>query len=629
MVAPQAIVNEAKTVAAVVQPAAEAVQKLENSLSAKMTTKEIDGVVHSVAPFVRNKSNVSELTGGLAGGVQTIASYPSQLSGMIAMGVPITQVIKPELNTGNQIIDGIGGTVLGTVGMFVPIHAAGHIIAGAGEKIAGVTGAVVGGIGNTANFVNKAIGNDGVGDVATSLKTTGDSIKNAGVSAMKPLHITSDVMGAPFQMVRESKLGDLANVGTMAVDNIAINASKLGIKNEKFYQGLQTAHNKIEGVESSVKGGAKNLLNKVAGEEKAGAIIDNLKERGTYKTVRQAAAIGTIVAQNTNTVHGFVEAYDKLAEMYGKKDAKVTDVLFDQNVDPLFAKARKETMGNIPAAALISVVSNVAQWKLANNQNISTGIGGKMGAVADIGSMMAAIMLPQMALNHFKPNSEILNLHSAACDSYEAYGQVPAELTAHILKTQSPSFSGRSQAIATNLVADHYAENNIPPAQIFKAVSSGEAASLGYMLMEQRTDKMRAYDLVDADPEQKIVPIAYQSPIRIPQDRIYDYAAINRATDLDELTQAVATFIVDTQPSFADGGKNEKYLPQIAQIAALEIATKGMAAEDVVNRGSSDLVLKSFEKMPPELQVASNSVEMQGRLQDRALAMAGAGGGRI
>jgi hypothetical protein len=590
----------------------------------------------NIVPFVRGRSNASGLTSELVNGAQTAASLPSQISNAIVTGGIPAAAVLPTLSTGNPIIDGVGGAAIGVAGAFVPVNKLPDIIAGVGEKAAALTGSVVGGIGNTTGFVNKAIGSEKVGNFATSIKNTGDNIKNAGISAMKPLHVASDMMGAPFQMMRESQLGALPKVGSTAVENIREQTNKLGINNQQIDLKFQQIKDKISGFEDKITDGAKKSFNKIVGEERAGAIIENVSKQNTYATVRKVAAVGTIVAQNSNTIHGFVESYDKLAEMYADlkgvslEKIKPTDVLFDNKVDPLFERARKETMGNILPAAMISVVSNIAQWKLSCNPNISTGISGKMGAIADIGSTLAAVMLPQMALGMVKPQSDVLDLHHAAMNTYEAYGVIPSELGVQILQNLSPSFSGRSQAIAVNVLANYFEEKAFTPQQIFDSISSSEAASLGYQLMDERAAKMQSYGLIDPNiAEQKMVPISHQSNVVVPQDQVYNYSLIKRAGSIDELAKAVAGFISETQPAFANGGVNASLLPQVAQIAAIDIAQNGTQAEDVVKLGSADLVLDSLKmmqmKQKPNAAVISDSVESQGLVSNKELAITGAG----
>jgi hypothetical protein len=566
---------------------------LERSLAQPSATNAAQNVVNQINP-----SSISSTAVGVA---DNIAQVPQGAMGVISAGM-------------------LPSMVVGTVAM-IP------------DKIGSFVGSAVGGIGNL--FKNNAIQN------------VGQNIKEAGFRIGNPFHVVAETFNAPqrhfsdipiaeghhtiskgikhlwqqsVNLDYDSKLArDFSGNGVLqkniitgiekngnlkiATQSIPLKDSELLVSGwqQKTRDFLWNAGEKVEKIENQVGEKFGNGIKTVFGENNANKIKDFAEKETFYRGAMKVSAVASSVAQDVKIAHTFDEAYKKLESLYktvkgiaAEEKVKVTDVLFDRDVPEIYNQARGEILGKAPLAAILAVANNVVSWKTASNDHMQ----GMKGLAVIAGIQLAT----SKALGAVMPNSPILELHDVASQIYAQNGKLPPELIDDIISTATPSFRGRINEIKRQVLAAHYNELGLSPAQLLKEITSGQIAATAFDILEKRNRAMEEHDLTDYDTNRPMQRLGKDSPIAVPVNHIYSYTMIkNAGDDLPSLKEAVAEFIIESQPSFREGGINCDKLDAVAFNVAEQIIEKQITPQTVVNKSSVGMVLealKHIQKIP-------------------------------
>ncbi len=413
------------------------------------------------------------------------------------------------------------------------------------RRLAGTAGILEGASKATQKPIDVVFGLSFAGMGAGALRWISNAVRLKGVG--QAFESLGELANAPMQWMQNTSVADIGTVISSAHGNAAGILQKHGastladsVRNqgaavagleqqgkEMFGNAVQGAANRAAGHLSDIKiplgsaeAGAKTVTGQGLGKAVSSmpAAIGNAMKResimsATYKT----GAVLSSAAQDLTTVNAFRTKLDQLCELYA--DATGVDVksvspiklLFAKKSDlpPLVLAERDHVAGCMGPAALMSVASNIASYKMAAYFGNQTGMhGGMQGMFALMAAQMAASTLMGATL----PRSPLLDIYAVTKDVHAATGKIPADLCAEFLATATPTLRavGADNAY-TQALAEEYTKAGRTPAEILKDIGSGQVAA----------DLSRVTDRLNAEQAKAAVPVAKIAHAE-PQGRVHE-----------------------------------------------------------------------------------------------------------
>jgi hypothetical protein len=671
---PTAISNATQQVGKAAAPTVEGLENLLNSEEAleaagKATARaQQQSLENKAAHLGSSAAPAMQVTGSavagapvldhVLGGVASVGNLSQQVSSMAWMG-PTAGMFVPE--TVNPMVKMTASMV-----PVVPVIGA---VVGAVNGIGNVAGSTVGAVGNITGL--------------DCMHGVGDAIKGGVKDLTMPLTEGAKMIQAPVNVLRHGKLEDVLHLPSEAIGHVKErvhafipaankvvnsapdltvtkevvqsleNSLALGAA-EKGATGVATAVNAAQGTMGNVatggfgqrlKDGLSNIGQSARGiEDNIGATLsqkarDWLPEGASNAVTNYAknetilgatlkfGAVASAVHEDVQMARTFISAFDKLKLLYANtkgldvEAVTLKQVVCDKDVSPCVETARKAVMGNLPAAALLTVVSNIAAWEAAGINAAQIQGGGKYGAAAAIAMQIGIPILAQMGLGMLTPKDKVMELNCAAHELYQEQGVLPKELIGALIQQTSSSFRGSNQDLMLEMLAEHYSDRAISPKALMQAITSGEVAATGYMLFEERRQQMDMHGLVDMNPDAPLAPVytlgmTGQKEVAgyIPEPFIYDHAMIDSARaqgDTTKLTDALDKFLAKTQPVLAENTTLRADVSE--QLAEHLLQSHDISTLAFVKFKSPDVLMDVMEHSRSAPLSAVTGVELHGK----------------